>query len=393
MRIMHLSDLHLGKRVNEFSMLEDQRYILDRISEMIEEEKPRAVVIAGDIYDKPLPPAEAVQLFDSFLSGLEEMELDVFIISGNHDSAERLSFGASIMDKRGIHFAGGYDGSIHRVILEDEYGEVCFYMLPFLKPSHVRAFIEKEYTDEDEKPEIDSYTDAVRFAVERMDIDRSKRNVLIAHQFCTGSERSESEEITVGGIDNVDASVFEDFDYTALGHLHGPQDTTSSGVRYCGSPLKYSFSEADQEKSVTMIELGAKNNGVCVGNIRTRGLVPLRDLKVIRGPFDQLTSREYYEHADTDSYLRVILTDEEDIIGALPDLRAIYPNIMRLEYDNMRTRAFSSVPDAADADSRTPLEIFAGLYEKQNGKPMSEDQSALMQGLIDKVWGTDDETA
>ena len=390
---MHLSDLHLGKRVNEFSMLEDQRYILDRITELIEKEKPQAVLIAGDVYDKPLPPAEAVRLFDSFLTGLEEKDVDVFIISGNHDSAERLSFGASIMDKRGIHFAGGYDGSIHKVSLEDEYGEVCFYMLPFLKPSHVRAFIDREYAESDEKPVIETYTDAVRFAVERMDIDRSKRNVLIAHQFCTGSERSDSEEITVGGIDNVDASVFEDFDYTALGHLHGPQDTSSSGVRYCGSPLKYSFSEADQKKSVTIIELAGKNGGVCVGNIRTCGLAPLRDMKVMRGPFDQLTSREYYEHADTDSYLRVILTDEEDIIGALPDLRAIYPNIMRLEYDNMRTRAFSSVPDAADADSRTPLEIFAGLYEKQNGKPMSEDQSALMQGLIDKVWGTDDETA
>lgn len=390
---MHLSDLHLGKRVNEFSMLEDQRYILDRITEMIERERPQAVLIAGDVYDKPMPPAEAVRLFDSFLTGLEEMDVDVFIISGNHDSAERLSFGASIMDKRGIHFAGGYDGSIHKVSLEDEYGEVCFYMLPFLKPSHVRAFIDREFAESDEKPEIETYTDAVRFAVERMDIDRSKRNVLIAHQFCTGSERSESEEITVGGIDNVDASVFEDFDYTALGHLHGPQDTSSSGVRYCGSPLKYSFSEADQEKSVTIIELAGKSNGVCVGNIRTSALVPLREMKVIRGPFDQLTSREYYEHTDTGSYLRVILTDEEDIIGALPDLRAVYPNIMRLEYDNMRTRAFSSVPDAADADSRTPLEIFEGLYEKQNGKPMSGDQISLMQGLIDKVWGTDDATA
>ena len=390
---MHLSDLHLGKRVNEFSMLEDQRYILERITEMIEEEKPQAVVIAGDIYDKPLPPAEAVQLFDSFLTGLEEKDVDVFIISGNHDSAERLSFGASIMDKRGIHFAGGYDGSVHRVILQDDYGEVCFYMLPFLKPSHVRAFIEKEYAESGEKPVIESYTDAVRFAVGRMGIDRSRRNVLIAHQFCTGSERSESEEITVGGIDNVDASVFEAFDYTALGHLHGPQDTTSSGVRYCGSPLKYSFSEADQKKSVTLIDLGAKKDGVCVGNIRTRELAPLRDMKVIRGSFSQLTGREYYEYIDTDSYMRVILTDEEDIIGALQDLRAIYPNIMRLEYDNIRTRAFSETPDASDADSRTPLEIFEGLYERQNGKPMSEDQTVLLQGLIDKVWGTDDETA
>ena len=386
---MHLSDLHLGKRVNEFSMIEDQRYILEQITEMIkEEEKPRAVIIAGDIYDKPLPPAEAVRLFDSFISKLEEMELDVFIISGNHDSAERLSFGASIMDKRGIHFAGGYDGSIHKVTLEDEYGEVDFHMLPFLKPAHVRAFIEREYEDGEKKPEIGTYTDAVRFAVERMGIDRSRRNVLMAHQFCTGSERTESEEIRVGGLDNVDASVFEAFDYTALGHLHCPQDTSAPGVRYCGSPLKYSFSEAGQEKSVTIIDLAEKKNGVCTGNIRTRKLVPMRDMKVLRGSFRQLTGKDYYEHINTDCYMRIILTDEEDIIGALSDLRAIYPNIMRLEYDNSRTRAFAKVPEAADTDSRTPLEIFAGLYEKQNGKAMSDRQIQLVSGLIDKLWGT-----
>ena len=385
---MHLSDLHLGKRVNEFSMIEDQRYILGQILEMTEKEKIQAVIIAGDVYDKPLPPAEAVQLFDSFITKLEEMRLDVFIISGNHDSAERLSFGAGIMDKRGIHFAGGYDGSVHRIRLEDEYGEVNFYMLPFLKPAHVRAFIERTYDDGNEKPEISTYTDAVRFAVERLAVDRSKRNVMIAHQFVTGSERTESEEIMVGGLDNVDAAVFESFDYTALGHLHGPQDTSAPGVRYCGSPLKYSFSEAEQEKSVTIIDLGEKKDGVCTGNIRTRALVPMRDMKVIKGPFSLLTGREYYEKTDRNCYMRVILTDEEDIIGALSDLRAIYPNIMRLEYDNSRTRAYATVPDAAETDSRTPLEIFAGLYEKQNGKPMSDEQTVLISGLIDKVWGT-----
>jgi len=384
---MHLSDLHLGKRVNEFSMIEDQRYILDRITEMIKAEKIQAVIIAGDVYDKPLPPAEAVRLFDSFITGLEETGLDVFIISGNHDSAERLSFGAGIMDKRGIHFAGGYDGSIRRTSLQDEYGEVDFYMLPFLKPTHVRAFIERECEDGSAGPEIGSYTDAVRFAVERMGIDRSRRNVLIAHQFVTGSERTESEEITVGGLDNVDADVFEGFDYTALGHLHGPQDTSAPGVRYCGSPLKYSFSEADQKKSVTIVDLGEKKNGVCVADIRTRELVPLRDMMAIRGPFHLLTDKQYYEKIDRDCYMRVILTDEEDIIGALSDLRAVYPNIMRLEYDNSRTRAFPTVSDAAETDSRTPLEIFAELYEKQNGKPMSDEQTVLISGLIDKVWG------
>ena len=384
---MHLSDLHLGKRVNEFSMLADQRYILDQILGMIREEKPQAVIIAGDIYDKPLPPAEAVQLFDSFISSLEELKLDVFIISGNHDSAERLSFGASIMDKRGIHFAGGYDGSAHKISLEDEYGKVHFHMLPFLKPSHVRAVIDREYEDDAAKPVIGTFTDAAAYAIERMDIDSSERNVLIAHQFCTGAYRTESEEITVGGLDNVDASVFDAFDYTALGHLHGPQDSFAARVRYCGSPLKYSFSEADQIKSVTIVEMGEKKDGICRVHLRTPELVPMRDMKVLKGKFRLLTNKDYYEQIDTDDYMRIILTDEEDIIGALSDLRAVYPNIMRLEYDNSRTRAAAIAPDAADADQRTPLEIFAGLYESQNGRAMDEEQKKLVSDLIEKVWG------
>ena len=243
MRFIHLSDLHLGKRVNDFSMIDDQRYILGQIIEIIEDEKPQAVLIAGDVYDKPAPSGEAVQLFDDFISELADMGLEVFIISGNHDSAERLSFGSRIMDKRGIHFAGGYDGTTHMFSLDDDFGKVNFYMLPFLKPIHVRAVLESEAEEGSEAPEIRTFTDALRCAVERMNIDGSERNVVIAHQFITDAKRSDSEEVSVGGLDNVDAEVFSCFDYTALGHLHGPQFTGSHSIRYCGSPLKYSFSE------------------------------------------------------------------------------------------------------------------------------------------------------
>ena len=383
MRFVHLSDLHLGKRVNDFSMIDDQRFILERILEIIDEEKPQAVLIAGDVYDKPLPPAEAVRLFDGFISRLSETDAEVFIISGNHDSAERLSFGSQIMDRQGIHFAGGYDGSTRCFSLEDEFGRVNFYMLPFIKPVHVRqAFIEDE-----KAAEISSFTDAVGFAIEKMEVDTEERNVLIAHQFCTGAERSESEEVSVGGLDNVDIAVFKPFDYTALGHLHGPQSGGAARLRYCGSPLKYSFSESDQMKSVTVVELGDKKDGVCRVHLRTPELVPLRDMKVLRGSFNELTDINYFKHIDKNDYMRIILTDEEDVIGALGSLRAIYPNIMRLEYDNTRTRAAAIVPDVEGNDGRTPLEIFSSLYEMQNGKEMDEEQSGLVSSLIEKVWG------
>lgn len=385
MRLIHLSDLHLGKRVNDFPMIEDQRFILERILEIIDEEKPQAVLIAGDVYDKPLPPAEAVRLFDDFISRLSETDTEVFIISGNHDSAERLSFGSQIMDRQGIHFAGGYNGSTHCFSLDDEYGRVNFYMLPFIKPVHVRqAFI-----DDEKASEIASYTDALGFAIDKMEVDTEERNVLIAHQFCTDALRSESEEISVGGLDNVDTSVFKPFDYTALGHLHGPQPAGSERIRYCGSPLKYSFSEKDQIKSVTVVDLGEKKDGVCNVLLRTTELVPARDMRELKGSFDKLTNINYYKLIEKEDYMRIILTDEEDVIGALGSLRAIYPNIMRLEYDNTRTRSEAIVPDAEGNDGRTPLEIFNNLYEIQNGKPMDEEQSGLVGGLIEKVWGED----
>ena len=382
MKFIHLSDLHLGKRVNDFPMIEDQRFILERILEIIHEEKPKAVLIAGDVYDKPLPPAEAVKLFDDFISRLSKTDAEVFIISGNHDSAERLSFGSKIMDRQGIHFAGGYDGSTHCFSLDDEYGRVSFYMLPFVKPIHVR----QAFADDGKAEEIATYTDAVAFSIDKMGVDENERNVLIAHQFCTGAQRSESEDINVGGLDNVDASVFGPFDYTALGHLHGPQNAGDERVRYCGSPLKYSFSEADQIKSVTIVELGEKKDGACAVHLRTPELVPLRNMKLLRGSFSELTDKNYYKHIETDDYMRIILTDEEDVIGALGSLRAIYPYIMRLEYDNTRTRSAAIVPDAEGNDGRTPLEIFDSLYEAQNGRGMDEEQSRVVSSLIEKVW-------
>lgn len=368
MKLMHLSDLHLGKRTGEFSMLEDQEYILNEILDIINAEQPQCVLIAGDVYDKSVPSAEAVQLFDGFLSELSRRKLHVFIISGNHDSPERIAFGARIMDRSGIHMSPVYNGNVTPVTLSDEYGDVKVYMLPFIKPAHVRRY----FAD----AEIESYTDAVSVAVAQMDIDASSRNVLITHQFVTGAVRSESEDINVGGADNVDASAFNGFDYVALGHLHMPQCVDSDTLRYCGSPIKYSFSEAKQQKSVTLVELYGKGDII----VRAIPLTPIREMREIRGAFADLMK------GNARDYLHVTLTDEEDIPEAVHSLRTMYPYLMKLDYDNTRTRENKGVSPAEAVELKRPIELFAELYLKQNNQPMSEEQLHFASKLIESIW-------
>ncbi len=373
MKFFHLSDLHLGKRVNEFPMLEDQKYILKEILQMAEEERPEAVLLAGDIYDKPVPPTEAVGLFDDFLIRLAGMGIQVFVISGNHDSAERIAFGGRLMEGSGIHLAPVYEGKTEPAVLRDEYGEIRVWMLPFLKPAGIRQFFPEE--------EIGSYTDAMRAAIRRMNLDPSGRNLLVTHQFVAGAERCESEEISVGGADHVDASVFEDFDYVALGHIHGPQQIGSQRIRYCGTPLKYSFSERKHHKSVTVVELREKGSL----EIRTLPLHPRHDLREIRGTYEQLTLRKNYEGTATDDYLHVILTDELDVPDAMALLRTVYPNLMKLDYDNTRTRTAAEITGVEEDTHKTEAELFAEFYEKQNGQPMSEEQWEFARALMEKV--------
>lgn len=382
MKLMHLSDLHIGKRVGGFSMTEDQRYILDQILETAEREQPDAILIAGDVYDKSVPSAEAVGIFDEFLVELSVRKMQVFIISGNHDSPERLAFGSRLMNESGIHLAPVYDGDIRPHRLSDEHGEIDIFLLPFVKPADVRRAFP------DEAGDIVSYTDALRVAVAHMDTDDAKRSVLVTHQFVTGAERSESEDISVGGTDNVDASVFDPFDYVALGHIHRPQDIGTQRIRYCGTPLKYSFSEASHEKSVTVAELGAKSSL----SIRTIPLRPLRDMVEIRGTYDEITARSFY--ADTaydEDYMHITLTDEEDIPEAVGKLRAIYHNLMKLDYDNRRTRSSAQIEMSGEIESRSPTELFAELYEMQNSAPMSDEQSELVKRLSDEIWREEEE--
>ena len=373
MKLIHLSDLHLGKRVNEMSMLEDQEYILTQIVRIVDEEHPQAILIAGDVYDKSVPSAEAVTLFDDFLCRLAKRKIPVLIISGNHDSAERLAFGNRLMEGAGIYLSPVYSGTLSPVTLTDEYGCVNFWLLPFLKPAHVRRF----------HPEtgITSYTDAIHTAIKSMHLNNSERNVLLTHQFVTGASLCESEEISVGGSDNVDACIFEDFDYVALGHLHGPQNIGSNRIRYCGTPLKYSFSEVEHYKSVTVVDLGPKGDLT----VHTLPLIPRHDLRQIRGAFSQLTDKTYYVGSSVDDYLHVILTDEEDVPEAFGRLRIIYPNIMKLSYDNTRTRSDQIIGSAENVGEKSPLELFEELYEIQNNQPMSESQRAFTLELIEHI--------
>lgn len=380
MKLFHLSDLHIGKRVNEFSMLEDQKYILRQILKAAKEHQPDGIMLAGDIYDKPVPAAEAVQVFDDFLTSLSEMKLPVFMISGNHDSAERVSYGGRLMKKSGIYVAPVYEGKTEKVELKDDYGKVCIHLLPFIKPAAVRhAFEGGEYEKEAET--VCDYQSAVKMAVSHMEIEEGARNVLVAHQFVTGAMRCESEEVSVGGLDNVDASVFDDFDYVALGHIHSPQAVGREQVRYCGTPLKYSFSEAGQEKSITVVELKEKGNT----QITFIPLQPLRDMRKIRGSYMEVTARSFYENENCDDYLHVTLTDEEDILDGLQKLRVIYPNIMQLEYDNRRTRENMELTGAQAVEKKSEMELFMEFYELQNNQSMSQVQEEFVRNIIQEV--------
>lgn len=369
MKFIHVSDLHLGKRLHETSLIEDQQTILNQILNIIDDEEPTGVLLAGDIYDKSMPSAEAVALFDFFISELAKRRLQVFIISGNHDSAERIAFGSKIMDAVGIHLSPVYNGEILPVVLKDEDGEVDVYMLPFIKPSHVRRFYERE--------EINTYTDAVKVAIDKMDVNKDKRNVLITHQFVTGATRSESEE-SVGGTDNVDASVFCNFDYVALGHLHSPQFCFNGKIRYSGTPLKYSFSEATDTKSVTVVTLGKKGENP---DIKTIELKPMRDMRKIRGAFDDLISVA----ERTEDYVQITLTDEEDIPNAMSRLQTVYKNALELKYDNARTRASSTILGAEDVENKTPFELFSEFFIDRNNAEMSDMQKEYMKSLIEKI--------
>ncbi|MBQ0079451.1 MAG: exonuclease SbcCD subunit D [Eubacterium sp.] len=375
MKLIHLSDLHLGKKVNGYSMIEDQKHIINEIYKIIDSEKPDGVLIAGDVYDKSVPVLDAIELFDSFLVELAGRGIPTFVIAGNHDSVERMSFASRLMESEGVFVSRTYSGHVDPITLEDENGDVNIYMLPFIKPAAVKRYFEDQ--------EIGNYTDMMKAVVGETDIDTDARNVLVSHQFVTGAVRSDSEEVSVGGIDNIDAAAFEGFDYVALGHIHGPQNMDGGRIRYCGTPLKYSMSEAGHEKSVTVVELFAKGDV----SIRTIGLTPLRDMRKVEGLFADVIEAGRGEGEACSDYVHVVLKDEDEVAGAYDQLRKIYPNIMGMNYDNTRTRNTEAVGLAQEVDKKSELELFAELFTKQNGRDMSPEQEEYMTALINDLKG------
>ncbi|MBQ9756623.1 MAG: exonuclease SbcCD subunit D [Clostridia bacterium] len=375
MKFLHISDLHLGKRLNEYSLIEDQRFILNQILKITAEEKPDGLLIAGDVYDKSVPSAEAVSLFDEFLVNLSKTGVKTFIISGNHDSPERLSFGSRLMDKSGIYISMVYVGKVEPITLYDEFGALNVYMLPFVKPVHVKRYFGEE---------IDSYTKALSVAIENMKVNENERNLLITHQFVTGSSRTDSEDLSVGGTDNVDVCVFDPFDYVALGHIHRPQKCVKDTVRYSGTPLKYSLSEAQDQKSISIVEMGKKGEI----SVRLAPLTPLRDLTQIKGKYQDLMQKSFYEGTTLkEDYVYITLTDDEEIPDVMAKLRTVYRNVTALRYDNKRTQAKGGVEFISQVENKTPLELFGDFYRMQNNDKMSAEQNALVQNLIEKIWG------
>ena len=375
MKLIHLSDLHLGKRIYETPLIDDQQFILKQILEIIDSEQPDAVMIAGDVYDKSVMPVEAINLFDDFLNALYARSIPVLIISGNHDSADRLAFGSRILSRQNIHFSPPYQGELYNVKMEDEYGPLHVYMLPFVKKSLVKSYFPEE--------EIETMSDALNCIIKNTELNADERNLLITHQFITGSAASGSEEYSVGGADNVDASIFDSFDYVALGHIHGQQSVTRETIRYCGTPLKYSFSEVDHEKSVTIVEMKEKGNI----SIRTVPLTPLRDMQELRGTYEELMNAGFSREINRSDFYRIILTDENDIPDAIARLRTVYPNILTLEYDNRRTQASDVLTGTADVEKKTPYNLFAEFFEwRNNNISMTPQQQVIIRNLIQKIW-------
>ena len=370
MRFLHLADLHIGKRVNGFSMIEDQKFVFEQVYNVIENEKIDGIIMAGDIYDKPVPSAEAVKLFDEMLTRLVSINLPIFVISGNHDSAERIGFGSDILSAAKVYMSRVYNGNLQKIELEDDYGKINVYLLPFIKPATVKNIYKEA--------EIKDYDDALEYVLSQEKIDKTKRNVIVSHQFVTGALRSESEEVSVGGLDNVSVENYEAFDYVALGHIHRAQQMGRESARYAGTLLKYSFSEEKHNKSMTIVDLKEKGNI----EIKEIPVKPLHDLKTIKGKCRKITSEEFYKELKKEDYYRAVLTDEDDILNAIGKLKSIYPNLMSMEYDNTRTRSYSVVDNVETGETKSPLDYFEEFFEKQNGRKMSEKQRNYLLEIL-----------
>ena len=387
MKFFHLSDLHIGKQLHRYNLKEDQQVILKEVITYAKELRPDAIVIAGDIYDKSVPSAEAVNVFDEFLTDLSEItpEIPILIISGNHDSPDRLKYASEILKRHHIYLAGNVperpEEHIEKVTLHDAYGEVDFYLLPFMKPAYVKNIFV------DGTPE--TYSDAVKEIIKREKIDyKDKRNVLVSHQFYVGEkaespETCDSEVFSVGGIDNVDIGSVKEFDYVALGHLHGAQCIGKPEIRYCGTLLKYSVSESTQNKSLTVVTLKAKGEKPEIENYP---LHPLRDVRKKKGTLDEIIKEA--QETEKDDYISITLTDEIDPYKPKEQLERIFSHILEIRVDNQRTRTKLKEMDE-ELVMKDPLTSFAEFYKEMQGREMNGEEETIMKEIFDKAKGVE----
>ena len=379
MKILHLADLHLGKRVNEISMIEDQKYILDEIIALIKEESVEIVLLCGDIYDKSIPTIEAIHLLDEFLDQLSKMEIKVLMISGNHDSIDRLSFGKSLFKRSNLYIASQFEDKIEKLTIKEEKMTVNFYMLPFVKPAYISHKFELQ---------TESYEECFRYLIEHTKINEEETNILLTHQFVTANKKdpelSDSETSNLGGIDNIDFHVFDPFDYVALGHIHKPQAMGRDKVRYAGSILKYSFSEVHMDKKAVILTI-ADNKDV---KLSFYPLKPLRDMREIECSLKQLLKKEC-EIGNSEDYMHVILTDEEQILDAIGKVRTIYPNVMQISFKNRRNmKELEAVGVGIKEDQisdQSPMELFEQFYKMQNHIDLDEKRSKLALSVFEEV--------
>ena len=377
MKILHLADLHLGKRVNEMSMIEDQKYILDQIITLIKEESVGIVLLCGDIYDKSIPTIEAIHLLDEFLDQLSKMAIKVLMISGNHDSIDRLSFGKSLFTRSNLYIASQFENEIEKITVKENGITVNFYMLPFVKSAYISHIFQLQ---------TDSYEECFRYLIEHTKIDEEETNILLSHQFVTANKKnpelSDSETSSLGGIDNIDFHIFDPFDYVALGHIHKPQAMGREMVRYAGSILKYSFSEIHMDKKATILTIDAKKEI----SLSFHPLKPLRDMREIECSLEELLKKQC-EIGKQEDYMHVILTDEEQILDAIGKGRTIYPNVMQISFKNRRhMKQLESAQIKEDQISdQSPAELFEQFYKMQNHIDLDEKRLQLVLSVFEEV--------
>lgn len=374
MKFAHLADLHIGKRLYEYSLIENQREILNQIVELIKKYDVDGVVISGDIYDKSIPPIDAVAIMDEFLSALSELDIFIIIIGGNHDSVARLSFGSRILEKSKVFISPVFNGNIEKVELSDRFGNINFYLLPYIRPINVKRAYD-DFSGE-------SFTEALKFVIDKISPDKSLRNVLVSHQFVTGAQKSDSEELYVGGSENVDYTLFDDFDYVALGHLHMPQNVGRETVRYAGTPLKYSFSEISHKKSMTIVDMKEKGNV----EIQEIPLTASWELIELRGTLNELISNSATSSVEKKSYVKITLTDEVLKNDALDILKNFYPYIVSIGYDNSMTRDNNIIQKTKALEEQDPQQIVEELFVQQNNREMNAIERELINKLVKKVW-------